>query len=161
MGTQQILLIVLSVIIVGIAIAVGIMMFNNQAYNSNQSAIAGELQNYAAQVIQWWKTPISQGGGGQLEANNVVANISPFIGFTYTPADGTAGTPEENLLVSENGRYTIATASGNTVVLNGIGNTKKGANYPAIITTVELNPGSVTSVVGLDADGLFPLQPAN
>jgi hypothetical protein len=72
MGTQQILLIVLSVIIVGIAIAVGIMMFNNQAYNSNQSAIAGELQNYAAQVIQFWKTPVSQGGGGQDEANNDV-----------------------------------------------------------------------------------------
>ena len=36
MGTQQILLIVLSVIIVGVAIVVGIGMFNRQAYNSKK-----------------------------------------------------------------------------------------------------------------------------
>ncbi len=154
MGTQQILLIVLSVIIVGIAIAVGIMMFNNQAYNSNQSAIAGELQNYAAQVIQFWKTPESQGGGGQLEANNTIAKIAPFIGFTYT-APGGGGEPEDNLLVSENGRYRIASTATNTVILEGIGNTAKNSNYPKITTTVVLNPGTVTSVVGVDADGLF------
>ncbi len=39
MGTQQILLIVLSVIIVGIAVAVGITMFNQQAENSNQKCL--------------------------------------------------------------------------------------------------------------------------
>jgi hypothetical protein len=154
MGTQQILLIVLSVIIVGIAIAVGIMMFNNQAYNSNQSAIAGELQNYAAQVIQFWKTPVSQGGGGQDENNNEIELIAPFIGFTYTP-EGAGGEPEENLLVSENGRYRIASTAVNTVVLEGIGNTAKNGAYPMITTTVVLNPGTVTSVVGTDVDGQF------
>ena len=63
MGTQQILLIVLSVIIVGAAIAVGIQMFNNQAYSANKSAIAADAQSYAAQVVQYYKTPASQGGG--------------------------------------------------------------------------------------------------
>ena len=57
MGTQQILLIVLSVIIVGVAIAVGISMFNSQSYNSNKTAIASDAQGFAAQVVQYYKTP--------------------------------------------------------------------------------------------------------
>ena len=69
MGTQQILLIVLSVIIVGVAIAVGITMFSNQAYNSNQTALSGELQHYAAQVVSYYKTPIAQGGCGIIASN--------------------------------------------------------------------------------------------
>ncbi len=39
MATQQILLIVLTVIIVGIAIAVGIAMFKAHAINSNRQAV--------------------------------------------------------------------------------------------------------------------------
>jgi len=64
MGTQQLLLIVLGVIIVGIAIAVGITIFNNQSYNSNMQAVASELSHYGSMVIQWWKTPRAQGGAG-------------------------------------------------------------------------------------------------
>ena len=52
MGTQQLLLIVLGVIIVGIAIAVGITIFNNQAYNANQQAVSQELNTLGSQIIQ-------------------------------------------------------------------------------------------------------------
>ena len=52
MGTQQILLIVLSVIIVGVAIAVGIQMFNSQSYSSNKTAIAADAQSFATLVVQ-------------------------------------------------------------------------------------------------------------
>ncbi|MFA7213746.1 MAG: hypothetical protein WC111_07640, partial [Candidatus Cloacimonadaceae bacterium] len=65
MGTQQILLIVLSVIIVGAAIAVGIQMFNNQAYSANKSALAADAQSFATQIVQYYKTPESQGGAGR------------------------------------------------------------------------------------------------
>jgi hypothetical protein len=155
MGTQQILLIVLSVIIVGIAIAVGIMMFNNQAYNSNQSAIAGEAQNYAAQVIQWWKTPVSQGGAGQDPANISEDNIAPFIGFTGRTVEG-----EENVnyLKSENGEYWISGTDDTTVTLEGVGNTAKGGQYPAITTIVTLNPGTVSSTIATDANGTVPID---
>lgn len=54
MGTQQILLIVLSVIIVGAAIAVGIDMFNRQDYTSNRSAAASDVQTYLTQVLQYY-----------------------------------------------------------------------------------------------------------
>ena len=60
MGTQQILLIVLSVIIVGIAVAVGITMFNAQATNSNRQAVVGDMNNLASSALAF-----SLGNSGQ------------------------------------------------------------------------------------------------
>jgi flagellar basal body-associated protein FliL len=76
MGTQQILLIVLSVIIVGVAIAVGISMFNSQSYNSNKTAIASDAQSFATQAVQYYKTPESQGGAGGKAANMTQGKVS-------------------------------------------------------------------------------------
>ncbi len=63
MGTQQILMIVLSVIIVGIAVGVGITMFQNQAKTSNRQALLGDLRNFSASAIAFYKIPASMGGG--------------------------------------------------------------------------------------------------
>jgi Tfp pilus assembly protein PilE len=139
MGTQQILLIVLSVIIVGVAIAVGITMFSNQAYNGNQQAVASELQNYGSQCIQYYKTPKSQGGAGQDSSSTVLskANIATFIGF-----DPTAFT-----LSSDNGTFKVTTVSGSTVTLAGLGTELKNAKKPLVTTTVSLRLGTITSSV--------------
>lgn len=68
MGTQQILLIVLSVIVVGAAIAVGIDMFNKQDYTSNRSAAAADVQLFLTQVLQYYKMPTQLGGlGGDID----------------------------------------------------------------------------------------------
>ncbi len=150
MGTQQILLIVLSVIIVGVAIAVGITMFNNQAYNSNQTSIASENQNYASQVIQWWKTPTSLGGAGQVSASVTEANIAAFLGFDATTFQMTGG---------ESGVFKI-TAVDNTegseeVVITALGKEKKGDNYPEVTTTIDLSSSEITSVIGTSSTNAF------
>jgi hypothetical protein len=145
MGTQQILLIVLSVIIVGVAIAVGITMFNNQAYNANQQAVAAELQNYGADVIKYWKTPVSQGGAGQDGTVATEAGIATFIGFDPT-ASGTDDSTE-----TENGIYRVNgydnTANAENVTLEGIGNNNRGGKYPKVTTTVVLTGDIIRSVV--------------
>jgi len=64
MGTQQILMIILSVIVVGTAIAVGIQMFDTQLENQARQALAAELMQQAAQLQAWYRTPIMMGGGG-------------------------------------------------------------------------------------------------
>ncbi|MDD4224566.1 MAG: hypothetical protein PHD87_08290 [Candidatus Cloacimonetes bacterium] len=80
MGTQQLLLIVLGVIIVGIAIAVGITIFNNQSYNANSNALASEANSYAAMAIQYWKTPQSQGGlGRSTDVTGTGADATGFV----------------------------------------------------------------------------------
>ncbi|MBM4403052.1 MAG: hypothetical protein FJ042_01465 [Candidatus Cloacimonetes bacterium] len=145
MGTQQILLIVLSVIIVGVAIAVGITMFRTQAYNANQTAIASEVQQYAAEVIKFYKTPVSQGGSGQGEVDPTQTNVSTFIGFN----------PTTFLNNSENGVFKVTTVTDSTVIIAGIGKELKGGVYPKITTTIILASGTITSVPGTSAQPGF------
>jgi len=64
MGQQQLLLIVLGVIIVGIAIVVGINLFNANAISSNRDAIISDLNNLGANAEQYYLKPTSMGGGG-------------------------------------------------------------------------------------------------
>ena len=63
MGQQQLLLIILGVIIVGIAIAVGLSLFSAQSIQSNKDAIINDLNNIAANAYQYRVRPTSMGGG--------------------------------------------------------------------------------------------------
>lgn len=63
MGQQQLLLIILGVIIVGIAIAVGLSLFSAQSIQSNRDAIINDLNNLAGQAYQFRIRPQSMGGG--------------------------------------------------------------------------------------------------
>lgn len=164
MGTQQLLLIVLGVIIVGIAIAVGITIFNNQAYNSNQQAVASELTNYAAMVNQWWKTPKSQGGAGKImpvpaEGEGTAADIvATWIGFHGVDTGATDDDGNEitmtNAIQTEAGIYRVKSAAGTTVVLTGVGNEKKGTLYPHVKATIDLTTGKVTSEISANASAV-------
>ena len=64
MGQQQLLLIILGVIIVGIAIAVGIALFGSSSVGSNRDAIVNDLNNLAANAYQYRVRPATMGGGG-------------------------------------------------------------------------------------------------
>ncbi|MGH1361923.1 MAG: hypothetical protein ACRBF0_00110 [Calditrichia bacterium] len=65
MGQQQLLLIVLSVIIVGIAVAVGITTFQSNAIEANRQAVISDLVNYASKAQRFFRTPTQLGGGSQ------------------------------------------------------------------------------------------------
>jgi hypothetical protein len=64
MGQQQLLLIILGVIIVGIAIAVGLQLFQSGSVGANQDAIVNDLMNIVAHAQQYYVRPESMGGGG-------------------------------------------------------------------------------------------------
>jgi len=64
MGTQQILMIILSVIVVGTAIAVGIQMFDTQLENQTRNTLAAELMQQMSMAQAWFRTPVMMGGGG-------------------------------------------------------------------------------------------------
>lgn len=69
MGQQQLLLIVLGVIIVGIAVVVGINLFNANAETSTQDSIVSQGTNIGAMAQQYYKKPKAMGGGGGSFAN--------------------------------------------------------------------------------------------
>ncbi len=108
MGQQQLLIIVLGVIVVGLAIAIGITMFTDNASDSNRDAVSGDLVNLAARAHQYYIRPTTLDGGG-----------SSFVGLT---ADAAGLTKLTDRPINGNGEYSIVsggTASG--VVIQGIG----------------------------------------
>ncbi len=71
MGQQQLLLIVLGVIIVGIAVIVGITLYHSYSLDANRNNITNELVNLAADAQKYYRKPREYGGG----------SLS-FIGYT-------------------------------------------------------------------------------
>ena len=63
MGQQQILLLVVSVIIVVLAITIGLEVFAANSKISNRDSVASELNNLGTLAIQFYKKPVSYGGG--------------------------------------------------------------------------------------------------
>ena len=127
MGTQQILLIVLSVIIVGIAVAVGITMFNTQAQNANRQALVADANNFASQMIAYYKTPTSHGGGGRaFEAS--MDTLEVWLGFT-----------SGGVYSNDNGTYTLTRTSASTIQIVGTGTEKgnDGTNNTKITATLD------------------------
>lgn len=85
MGQQQLLLVILGVIIVGIAIAVGIALFGSSSVSSNKDAIVNDLLNLAADAYQYKTRPVTMGGGGNSYANYQVPLIlRPNENATYS-----------------------------------------------------------------------------
>ena len=97
MGQQQLLLIILGVIIVGIAIAVGLSMFTAQSVNANRDAIIADITNMAANAYQYRIRPVSMGGGG-----------GSYAGYSLPVS----------LASNENGSYTVSVAA-NLVTFTG------------------------------------------
>ena len=65
MGQQQLLLIVLGTIVVGIAVAVGMNQFSSSSVEANRDQLISDL-NFLSVVAQaYYKKPASYGGGGQ------------------------------------------------------------------------------------------------
>jgi hypothetical protein len=65
MGQQQIILIVLSVIIVGTAISVGLLVFQAGGISANKDAIIQDLNSLVADARGYYMKPKSYGGGGR------------------------------------------------------------------------------------------------
>jgi hypothetical protein len=85
MGQQQLLLIILGVIIVGIAIAVGLSLFAAQSVQSNRDAIINDLNNLAAQAYQYRIRPTSMGGGqGEYTNFSIPKKMGSNENATYT-----------------------------------------------------------------------------
>ena len=138
MGTQQILMIVLSVIIVGVAVGVGITMFQNQAVNSNRQAVIADLNNFAAQAIAWYKLPVNMGGGGNGEPGFAETDAPPtagllsYIGFSDESGEGVYE------YTNDNGKYTL-TATQYTLEITGEGNEMVGDNKVGVGATLTVD----------------------
>jgi hypothetical protein len=126
MGQQQLLLIVLGVIVVGIAVVVGINLFSANAESSTQDSMVSQGTSLGALAQQYYKKPEAMGGGG-----------NKFDGFNETKVSA-------ELLDTPDATWLITSASGNAAVLTG---TPKNADYTWKVTT-RVSPTSINSEVG-------------
>ena len=125
MGQQQLLLIVLGVIIVGIAVVVGINVFTASSFEANKSALVSDLQTIGSMAQQYYRKPSAMGGGG-----------NSFSGYSIPTS----------LQSTANGVYTVATAGDATSIkLQGVG-TEKNASGSAITVNMTFTANEIDTV---------------
>lgn len=124
MGQQQLLLIVLGVIIVGITVLVGISQFKANAVQNNRDGLLSGMMAIATLAQEYYKKPSELGGGNR-----------SFTGFVIPT----------NLQRTTNGRYS-ATVREQTITIVGRG-TEIGNNGRSVVrVTMVANSNSIVSV---------------
>ncbi len=96
MGQQQLLLIILGVIIVGIAIAVGISQFGAHSTQANKDGVTSSLVNISANAYQFKIRPTTMGGGG-----------GSYVGYLVPT----------KMQSDDNGNYVVGTAGNATTIM--------------------------------------------
>lgn len=109
MGQQQLLLIVLGVILVGVAVVLGIQYFGVGAEEGAKDELVAHSLTVGANAQQWFKKPAAMGGGGNTfvgflaHFNNDLVKLQSSTNGTYVPSGETdqqiiiTGTPNANL----------------------------------------------------------------
>ena len=123
MGQQQLLLIVLSVIVVGLAVIVGISLFSANAISSNRDGVVSDLNNLGVIAQQFYKKPTSMDGGEK-----------KFTGWIL---------PQE-LDTTANGNY-VATVRSQSVTIRGYGK-ESASNGNKIQHNARVRPTTITIV---------------
>ncbi|MBN1593375.1 MAG: hypothetical protein JW941_09055 [Candidatus Coatesbacteria bacterium] len=91
MGQQQLLLIVLSIIIVGIAVVIGLGLFSEGADQANIDQVVQDVVAMGAKAQQFYMKPTALGGGGQSFTTMAIEDVgssSNRNGDTYTVTGG-------------------------------------------------------------------------
>ena len=115
MGYQQFLMLILALLIIGVAVSVGLDMFNQNSRNINRQAIISEMNIYAGVANAFYKAPVSLGGGGRAWD---VDRLGYWLGVNYETTTNTTS--------SNNGIYTFSSI-GDTLTIIGMG-TETGNN---------------------------------
>jgi hypothetical protein len=98
MGQQQLLLVILGVIVVGFAIAIGIMLFGAQSVSSNRDAMINDI-HHLSMVAYQFRISLRSMGGGQ-------GDYSAFV----IPLQ---------MKSNSNGLYSVTNAQMNTLTFQG------------------------------------------
>jgi Tfp pilus assembly protein PilE len=135
MGQQQLLLVILVTIVVGIATVVAISTFGAAADSANIDAVRQDLVAMGAAAQGYYTKPTMMGGGSRA-FNNITFYELAFAGIIV----------EDDLGVNENGTYEIASADGQTLTLTAYGASEEGydsntgpATFTAVISSQDID----------------------
>ena len=95
MGQQQLLLLVLGIVIVGLAVVVGIQAFGENQKKANADALVNDAVRIASDAQAWRLKPAAFGGGANLKLKDAdlvkLGYASPYSNLNGTFALTTAG----------------------------------------------------------------------
>ena len=118
MGQQQLLLIILGIIVVGIAIAVGMGLFRADSVSHKRDLLLNETSSLATLAMAYYKKPANLGGGG-----------NTFTGWSIP----------EQMKITGSGSFSAAVFK-DSVVITGVGNeVVTGTDSIKVTTTVLKN----------------------
>ncbi len=132
MGQQQLLLIVLGVIVVGIAVVVGINLFNANATSSNRDGVISDLNNLGAMAQQYYKKPTSMAGGGN--------------SFSTANGAAVAWSIPNGLASNANGSY-VLTSGDQSITIVGTGTEVGNDGSAKVQATATITPTSISVAV--------------
>ena len=116
MGQQQLLLVILVTIIVGIATVVAINTFGAAADSANIDAVRQDLASIAASAQGYYMKPVMLGGGGRSFAG-ITFNDIAFSGGLGLDEDEEVS---ELIAENDNGVYTIGTGTADEVIVSAV-----------------------------------------
>ena len=102
MAQQQVLLIILGTIIIGVALAIGITMFTDNSVSANRDAITNDLVKLAARAQMYYRRPKLMGGGGSSFTSLAINDLTTKPRNAY-------------------GTYSVTSVATDQVVLDAVG----------------------------------------
>lgn len=131
MGAQQILLLILSIIIIGTTIIVGIILYKDQAYTANKTALVAEAKNYGNKVIRYCKDLASQNNDNLSVASVDTTMLKKYLGW------------EDNYLNTKAGTFNLTSVSDSSVIITGYAKARKKGKNPKVVVTVTFPEGKM------------------
>lgn len=137
MGQQQLLLVILVTIIVGIATVVAINTFSSASDSANVDAVRQDVATFASSVQGYYMKPTMLGGGGNSFTGLTFANVS-------FPADSYAG---DNLsAMNSNGVYVLTTVGDSAITLTAHPTSRIAGTVSLTATATEGNAELIAEI---------------
>lgn len=130
MGQQQLLLVILVTIIVGIATVVAINTFGSAADSANMDAVRQDLTSLAADAQGYYMKPEMMDGGGNKFTNITMEDLN-------CPGELNGAGDE---CTNENGTYTISDISEDEFTLNGVPNSDTDVTISGTVEPDDAGP---------------------
>jgi hypothetical protein len=130
MGQQQLLLLVLGVVIVGLSIVMGVYLFQERFKHQQGDDLINRNVQIAQEAVAWRERSRVHGGGGGEDGvfDPLATNGMEILGFGDT---------------DPNGEYAIATASGMTLEVVAVSNRFDGLGAYIRVTGSEIDSTAV------------------
>ena len=137
MGYQQMLMLVLCVIIIGISTTIGLEMFGNEMVKFNRKSVISDMNLFAGVANAYYMTPLIMGGG---DRSWNVDKMGMWLGYNYDAINNTASTANGTYVFSSYGDELTIIGVGNEIGNDGVEFVKATLRYIGrnneIVTTI-------------------------